>query len=343
MKRIRKRGEDIRQFILEKIEANTKNITQVVSAKFGITRQAVHKHIQRLASEGVLEHSGSTKDSHYKLCALQEWQKSYLIAKDLKEDVIWSKGIAAKFETAPENVKSIWYYGFTEMFNNAIDHSEGSKIIVSIEKTAAATSMILSDNGVGIFKKIQKEFNLEDERHAVLELSKGKLTTDPKNHSGQGIFFTSRMFDDFTILSGGVHFSHKFSEPEDWILETKTSGNGTFVFMKLNNHTARTTKKVFDKFSIPKDGYGFDKTVVPVALAQYGNEFLVSRSQAKRILVRVDRFKVVIFDFKDVRTIGQAFADEIFRVFAKQHLGIELTTVNTNSDVKRMIMRAKEN
>jgi anti-sigma regulatory factor (Ser/Thr protein kinase)/biotin operon repressor/uncharacterized protein (DUF1330 family) len=340
--RVRKRGEEIRQFILEKIEAGGKNINQVVSARFGITRQAVHKHIQRLVSEGVLEHSGSTKDSHYKLCPLQKWQQNYSITKNLAEDIVWSESVSEKLEAVPENVRSIWYYGFTEMFNNAIDHSAGSKISVSIEKTAAATLMILSDNGIGIFKKIQKEFDLDDERHAVLELSKGKLTTDPKNHSGQGIFFTSRMFDDFAILSGGVYFSHKFADPEDWILEMKTSSKGTYVFMKLNNHTARTTKKVFDQFSIPKDGYGFDKTVVPVALAQYGNDFLVSRSQAKRILARVDRFKVVIFDFKDVQTIGQAFADEIFRVFAKQHPDIELTSIHTNSDVKRMILRAKE-
>ena len=57
---------------------------------------------------------------------------------------------------------------------------------------------------MGIFKKIQKALDLLDERHAILELAKGKLTTDPKHHTGEGIFFTSRMFDEFTILSGGV-------------------------------------------------------------------------------------------------------------------------------------------
>lgn len=110
----------------------------------------------------------------------------------------------------PENVLDIWQYGFTEMFNNAIDHSGGKTISVNLEKTAVNTEIAIYDDGVGIFRKIQAELGLLDERHAVLELAKGKLTTDPARHSGEDIFFTSRMFDDFVILSCGVYFSHKF-------------------------------------------------------------------------------------------------------------------------------------
>lgn len=43
--------------------------------------------------------------------------------------------------------------------------------------------------------------------HAILELSKGKFTSDPARHSGEGIFFTSRMCDKFEILSKGLFFS----------------------------------------------------------------------------------------------------------------------------------------
>ena len=85
----------------------------------------------------------------------------------------------------------------------------------------------------------------------------------------------------------------------------------------------------------------FNKTVVPVKLAQYGDESLVSRSQAKRLLARVDRFQTVIMDFKDVETIGQSFADEIFRVFQRQHPEITLFAVNTSEEVAGMITRAK--
>src|SRR5207302_5231384 len=166
------------------------------------------------------------------------------------------------------------------------------------------------------------------------------LTTDPSKHSGEGIFFTSRMFDEYAILSGGAHFSHEFGKDEDWILE-KAPQDGTTVYMKLNNHTSRTTKKVFDQFSSEEGDYQFNKTVVPVKLAQYGNDQLVSRSQAKRLLARVELFRIVIFDFKDVPTIGQAFADEIFRVFARLHPEMELHALHASPEVKRMIARAK--
>ena len=179
-----------------------------------------------------------------------------------------------------------------------------------------------------------------DERHSVLELAKGKFTTDPVNHSGEGIFFSSRMFDEFRILSGEVHFSHQFGKIEDWIFQPNKAFSGTVVSMILHNHTSRTTKKVFDKFT-SDDDYGFTKTVIPVKLMQYGDDNLISRSQAQRLLVRFDRFRVVILDFSEVAMIGQAFADEVFRVFHLKHPNVELVVLHANSEVKRMISRAQ--
>ena len=147
------------------------------------------------------------------------------------------------------------------------------------------------------------------------------------------------MFDNFTILSGSVYFSHTHGEVEDWILEHQKSQAGTMVVMKLSNNTARTTRQVFDSFT-SDDDYGFTKTVVPVRLTQYGDDKLVSRSQAKRLLARVDKFKTVIFDFTDVESIGQAIADEVFRVFANRHPEMELLPLNTNTTVSQMITRA---
>ena len=223
--------------------------------------------------------------------------------------------------------------------NNAIDHSGGQTVAIRLYKNAVVTELSILDDGVGIFRKIQTELGLLDERHAILELAKGKLTTDPANHTGEGIFFTSRMFDSFDILSGGVYFSHEFGKAEDWILERDQPDSGTGVWMKLNNHTARTSNKVFREFT-SGENIAFTKTVVPVRLAQYGEDKLVSRSQAKRLLARVDRFKTVILDFEGVEDIGRAFADETFRVFALRHPEVEVVSIKANSAVKRMIRRA---
>lgn len=339
MGHVRARGEDVRKYIIENVEQFPSKISKKAAEKFKITRQAVNKHLRRLTNEKFLTEAGETRNRVYKLVPLSEWTKDYQIG-DLQEDIVWRNDIAPHLGELPDNVRNIWLFAFTEMFNNAQDHSGGTRVVVRIKKTAANTDMFIVDNGVGIFRKIQKAMNLLDERHAVLELAKGKLTTDPANHSGEGIFFTSRMFDDFSIISGGVAFSHEFGKEEDWILE-RNPRDGTGVFMQLHNHTARTTKKVFDQFSSDEEDYRFTKTVVPVRLAQYGDDQLVSRSQAKRLLARVELFKIVLFDFQEVPTIGQAFADEIFRVFANRHPEMELHAINASSEVKRMIERAK--
>lgn len=340
MRNVRIRGETVRRYIIDHLEKHPEDIARIAADHFGITRQAASKHLNRLAAEDAIVKAGNTRARSYRLKPIVTWRSSYRIAGTLAEDVVWRRDIAPRLGQMPDNVLDIWHYGFTEMFNNAIEHSGGSEIDVNLERTAVSTQLAIYDDGMGIFRKIQRELDLLDERHAVLELAKGKLTTDPERHTGEGIFFTSRMFDDFEILSGGVYFSHRYGNKEDWIPERDRTTSGTAVWMKLNNHAARTLKKVFDQFT-SGDEYGFDKTVVPVKLAQYGDDRLLSRSQAKRLLARIDRFKTVILDFKGVESIGQAFADEIFRVFAKGHPGIELLEIHASPGVQQMIQRAR--
>lgn len=340
MSKVRIGGEPVRKFLIEHIDGHPSDIVRLAAEKFKCTRQAVHKHMQRLVAEGAVVVSGTTRSKRYRLAPLLEWKKQYDLMAGLAEDTVWRGDIAPLLGKLPENVLSIWHYGFTEMLNNVIDHSASNYVAVSVIKTAASTTIEIYDDGIGIFKKIQAALDLADERHSVLELAKGKFTTDPANHSGEGIFFSSRMFDEFDILSGEVYFSHEFDKKEDWILQRSTPRGGTLVTMKLHNHTARTTKKVFDKFTSDED-YGFTKTVVPVKLMRYGDDNLISRSQAKRLLARFDRFKIVMLDFSGVTSVGQAFADEVFRVFRAKYPGVELVPIHASSEVRRMITRAE--
>jgi anti-anti-sigma regulatory factor len=149
------------------------------------------------------------------------------------------------------------------------------------------------------------------------------------------------MVDNFYIFSRGTFFSHDIKREHDWLTHDESkSKSGTLVGMTLKNHTARTTKKVFDEFSTPEDD-GFTKTIVPVRLSLYGDEQLVSRSQAKRLLARVEKFKTVVLDFEGVSTIGHSYADEIFRVFANANPAIQLLAINTNDEVKATINQAR--
>ena len=341
----RERGRVIRDFILTHVQTHPENIAQVCADHFGVSRQAVNKHLRRLLADGLLTAQGATRNRRYSLPVLDHRDIVVPLADGTDEDTVWRREVEPLLSDLPRNTQEVWQYGFTEMLNNAIDHSSGTCVRIMVARTPVGARINLIDDGEGIFRKITRELQLDDERHAVLELAKGKLTTDPENHTGEGIFFTSRLFDEFNILSREVFFSHDSATQEDWIQETRTISNGaefrgTLVVLELNNNTDRTLKEVFDEYTADGD-YGFSKTVVPVSLVRYGDEALISRSQAKRLLTRFDRFKRVILDFKGVEQIGQAFADEVFRVFPRSHPDVELVPFNAGPDVEAMIRRAR--
>lgn len=336
----RERGQEIIAFLVQNVPLHPQELVRLACDKFGITRQAVNRYLQELIDSGRLKASGNTNQRRYELPLLRK-DNFMLPLNGLEEHVVWRDRVAPHMSELPRNVIDIWQYCVSEMVNNAIDHSSGTELKLQLEQNEAYTEIIILDDGVGIFRKIKEACNLEDERHAILELAKGKLTTDPTRHTGEGIFFSSRMLDDFAILSGGVFFSHKHEEVEDWIDELDNPRKGTAVVMKLANSSTRTTQEIFDHFASDEHDYGFTKTVIPVRMVRHGSEQLVSRSQARRLLSRVDRFATVLFDFTGVDTVGPAFADEIFRVFERAHPQVNLIPLNTSANVNQMIVRAR--
>jgi anti-sigma regulatory factor (Ser/Thr protein kinase) len=325
-----KQGQKVRQFILEQVDEHPQDITHLTAKHFKMTRQAVNLHLQRMLADSRLVRRGKTRQTRFFLAPTKTWQKHY--SREQSESDVWDADILSQISDLSENALDIWRYCFTEMFNNAVDHSSGTRITVQLKRTAVNIEIAIIDNGVGIFKKIQHAMKFSDVRDAALELAKGKFTTDPQRHTGEGIFFTSKMLDGFDISSGGVYFTS-----ESQIKNTK----GTAIWMKLRNASERSRQKVYDSFVSPENDYAFDKTIVPVRMAEHSKDDLISRSQAKRLLLRIDRFRTVVLDFENVNQIGQAFADEIFRVFASGHPAVELQFVNANKQISNMIRRAQ--
>ena len=338
----KERGIKIRRQILRDVKHHPTDISKHIANIFSITPQAVNNHIKRLESEQWLSSSGIGKGKRYFLGDLREYQSSFLITNEFTEDGVWRNQFSFIFEGLPDNIVDICHYGFTEMVNNAIDHSEGEFVYISVVRDKEKVIIFVIDDGEGIFTKIKTLCELSDERQALFELSKGKLTTDPDNHTGEGIFFTSRVFDEFEIDSKGLKFSHDDKYEFDFIFESGISEDeaGTAIYMLIKRDSDRDIQTVFDSYTAGPDEFQFNKTIVPVRLAQYENERLVSRSQAKRLLARIDKFQNVIFDFEGVPAVGQAFADEIFRVYANNHKNIILLPVNMVVSVEKMVNRA---
>lgn len=335
----RDRSAEIDAALLAEVAAHPNDLTRVVAEAIGVSRQAVASRVRDLLKHGFLAKSGTTRPT-YQLGLSRRAHFVYPL-DDLAEDRVWTQDVAPVLQGLPREITDICHFGLTEMVNNAIDHSEGREVAVQVLRDARQVFLGVSDDGIGIFGKIARALDLADQRLALLELSKGKLTTDPRRHSGEGVFFTSRMFDRYQIMSGGLLFDHDDNEPEDWLFDMDDEAGGTDVFMRIGVDSDRRMADIYAEYSSGPDDYTFARTVVPVRLARVGDENLVSRSQATRLMRRVDGFRVVVLDFAEVERIGQAFADEVFRVFANAHPDIELQSIHATPEVQQMIRRAE--
>lgn len=347
---IRKRGETIRTFLLTAIAEATElmpasSLRKIGADKFGITERAIDSHIKNLSDQGSIE---LRKVGRQRFCLLKDLhtkKMTFDLSKLENQDEmkVYIDYVYPLLSNVGKNAEHILEHCFTEMFNNVIDHAKATTANVIVTQTAISTTILLVDDGIGIFKKIKNALKLTDERQSLLELSKGKFTTDPDNHSGEGIFFSSRACDRFAIFSNGLIFTHSSDSELDKLTRYQEFSEleGTLVEMTINNNTSMKLRKIFDQFSSVENG--FNKTEVPVKLLQYKNEGLTSRSQAKRLLARIENFQYVTFDFENIESIGQAFADQIFRVFTNAHPDVKISVKNANSDIRDVIKMAQRN
>ncbi|CAE6710409.1 STAS-like domain-containing protein [Candidatus Nitrotoga fabula] len=328
------------QTVTKDVIQHPNDLTRHYTERLGVSRVAAAKYIQQLEKQGWIARSGPLRRPIFSPGYNRKVSALYPI-QNLQEDIVLAKDFRPYFNFSP-NVLSIVEHGFTEMLNNAIDHSGGTEVFVHAFQSQSYFALIISDNGIGIFSKITHELGLADKRQALFELAKGKLTTDPSKHTGEGVFFTSRMFDIFEISANGLKFNHDDNFNFDLLDESKetTLLDGTTVYMNIALSSKRTTAEIYDQYTSAPEDFDFSKTVVPMKLAIFGDEQLISRSQAKRLIARLERFKTVLLDFSGINEIGQSFADELFRVYANRHPSVDLIPTNMTTQVEKMWLRA---
>lgn len=333
------RADSIKKFILKEIAKHQSDIVAFAVKHFNVSRMTIHRHLNKLVKEKKIIKFGTTRQARYFLPSAFDKELIFIINHELMEFDIWEEHYKPVFMHFAKNIMGICEYGFTEIFNNAIEHSEGKKIIVTTHLKEDMLQIYIFDDGIGIFKKLKNVFHFQDMREGVLALSKGKLTTDPKNHTGEGIFFASRAFDRFCIGSNGIAYIRNNLE-DDWFVETREElkHKGTSVFMEINIKSKRNLKDIFAEFTNPET-FAFNKTHIMVQLCKLEEERYISRSQAKRLLWGLEKFQHIVLDFKNVVTVGQGFVDEVFRVYKNKHPEITIEYINANEDVVFMIKR----
>ena len=328
----------IENYILNKIASSEPDVVKKTMEAFSVSSNTVYRYIGTLLDSGAIDKKKNGKYS------IVDRRKSFTLYRDSNElgdeQKIYEKLVYPDFvEELPENVRKIWDFSFTEMMNNAIDHSKASEINCMLAANVAYTSMIIADNGIGIFKNIRDWFGLDSIEDAIGELFKGRVTTDSANHSGEGIFFTSRFLDDFAIISSGKIFTHNRFEEIISDLEAMPgfekwqSVPGTIVMMKQSNVSNKNIMEIIGRFS-DEETSEFSKTSIPIK--DFFETYPISRSQAKRLCARLNVFKEIELDFSGVSDMGQGFADELFRVFQNRNPEITIKASNMSPSVERM-------
>lgn len=328
---------DIKEFLLKTLPKHPHDVVQITMKHFQITRMTVTRHLSALIKQGKVFKTGNTRNTSYFLTSVRDRKYTYNMTKSLKEHIVWQNDIAPLFHALPDNINAILQYGFTELFNNAIDHSQASKITVELFWEKDDINLVIQDNGIGVFQRISNIFHFQDMRECLLHLTKGKLTTDPINHSGEGIFFTSRAFDTFTLIANGLCF-YRNNLLQDWSASSVPMNKGTEIKLCLSTHSKTNLADLFHQYT-STDDLAFTKTELLVDLSQLKDEHLISRSQAKRVLMNIEPFTIVTLDFSKVKTVGQGFVDEVFRVYKLKHPSVSIQYINANADIIFMIKR----
>jgi len=335
-----------RDRILEHIQEQGKMTGAELTELLGISRQAVHKHLRSLIRDGKVVKEGSTRAAVYRppgrrAAPTEERRRKSYPLKGLEEDRVFvesSRSLDLRSRLS-ENAWEIVNYAFTEMLNNAIEHSGSGKCDIVLAVDPYTVRFIVRDFGIGIYHSITAKFGLTDENAAVGELIKGKTTTMKDRHSGEGVFFTSKCADRMSIRSHRIELVYD-NMNKDVVVHEKRFQKGTEVEFEIRRRSRRVINEVFADFAPEEFGYQFETTWVLVKLFQ--TEY-VSRSEAKRLLTGLDRFKKIRLDFRDVKTMGQGFADEVFRVFLDRFPGIEIKVDNLSGPLRAMVDHVVDN
>ncbi len=338
-----KRAE-IEKYMFRKIAADDAELIAKTMDSFGISVTSVKRYLKKALEEGTISQR-TDNACGYALTEQVREERVELGASLPQEDKLYDTILRERLAGCGQEAQRIWQYAGMEILNNAIEHSRGTEIRIILRTNALYTTVLIADNGVGVFRTLMDYmaghgWENPDEEDALVELYKGKITSDASRHSGEGIFFSSKAVDEFAIWSGAKVYKccrgREHTVVENHLLSyvSRMEHIGTLVMMTLENETSRKLSEVFDMYADVDEG--FVRTRVPVMEACISGE-PVARSQARRICSRLEEFKEVILDFDGVEIMGQGFADELFRVYALSHPQVTLCPVNMKKEVWRMI------
>ena len=227
-----------------------------------------------------------------------------------------------------------------ELLNNAIDHSGGSPVTVSMRQTPRHLQLLVSDDGCGLFERIGASFGIADPTLAMLELSKGKLTQParapqrprPVLHLAPGRRVRpARQPQRLPAprLGRRALAGRHARCPQQRHLGLRRASRWT--------RRARSTR-CCARHSLDGAGYALRAHRGAAAAADRRRSRAWSRAPRPGASPRGCRSSAAPRSTSPASpTIGHGFADELFRVFARAHPAVDLVPLNMAPRVRALV------
>jgi len=122
-----------KQEILDCLEMLGPSTSTQLCEQLGVSRQALNLHLRELISNGSIIKTGATRAAKYYLlesgAKAEKYNKTVRLA-NLDENAVYHEiaTILNLGSVLSSDQESIVHYGFTEMLNNAIDHSKRTNV-----------------------------------------------------------------------------------------------------------------------------------------------------------------------------------------------------------------------
>ncbi len=330
-----------------------------LAAGANISRQAAHRHLRLLTRQGILERQGGGRGSRYRATrspaavrffspgareAPDETERFAFALAGLAEDSAWTELLRKSTILAAlsQEGRAVFQFAVTEVLNNAIEHAGGGRVEIKIQRVGPSVAVEITDEGVGVFRRLREALHFADDLHALEALARGKITTSPTGHTGDGLFIVSQLADLFELGSDQLvwvvdNVRQDVSVRPAAAPEASAGSVGTRVRFEARAHSPRSLAEVLAAH--PGTGEAPRARIV-VKLYASGPTF-VSRAEARRLVVGLEKFHEIVMDFSGVLWVGQGFVDEVFRVWATKHPEIRLRVENAAPTVAFMIARGR--
>ncbi|MBH09270.1 MAG: hypothetical protein CMG74_02765 [Candidatus Marinimicrobia bacterium] len=330
-----KSGHRIQNFILDNIAVHQRDIIKAAITKFGVSRQAVLRHMNTLIREKRVVAHGKTKDRYYELEPLLNYTKLMEISKEFKVDKFLHAEIIPSLINLPRNIIEICEYTLTALLHNVIDHACATHLSIKLFCSRDETHIVITDNGVGIFQNIRDGLGLEGEKISAIELAKGPKINETGHHAGDDLRAIIMLFDCITIDSSEISLRYERSL-DQWSMQESKQAKGTKIHLEISTKSSITCNEIFNKLFTEEKS----SVRIPVNLARTNGELLSSRYQAHKLVHNIELSKEIEFDFSGIDIIGPAFAHELVWITKEKNNSIDIDWINAGDTVDLMMSRA---